>query len=346
MTRRTIRTASLLLLLIAAAGCSDYSAPSSTYDPPSDTTFADGLWTSSGSLPAIFRLSSSQLQSSGSVSPATSITTSSASLFTLNSVAFDAAGTLWMTSQHDSLLLAFRRSALVTSGVRIASRVIASDDSSLSAPSALAFDAAHGLWVANSGNGTIVRFDSAQLASAGRPTPVVILSQLGHPTGLAFDASGSLWFSDNHANRLAKFSAAQLSHSGTILPEVVINNFAGSFSSPSGLAFDGAGNLWVANTGRSTVIALGSDQLNASGRPIPRIVISPTDSTASLPVGLAFDDHGSLWVVYGEGLIAKYDHAALAASGAPAPAVRLVINDHILFWSPAFWPKPAGLPLR
>ena len=35
----------------------------------------------------------------------TTVTTASASLLALNSIAFDDAGTMWVASQHDSLLL-------------------------------------------------------------------------------------------------------------------------------------------------------------------------------------------------------------------------------------------------
>ena len=117
MMRSTVRTTTSLLMILACASCADYSAPSSVPNPP-DTTFAEGLWTMSGSLPAILRLSSSQLQASDSVTPATSITTNSAALGGFNGIAFDAAGTMWVTSQQASALLAFKQSSLENSGVR------------------------------------------------------------------------------------------------------------------------------------------------------------------------------------------------------------------------------------
>jgi sugar lactone lactonase YvrE len=333
-----------LLLSVACASCADYSAPSRAPDPP-DPTFEDGLWTLSGILPGIFRLTSSQLQASDTVTPATSITSSSAALDGFNSIAFDAAGTLWMTSQTDSTLLAFSRSTLATSGERVASTVIASAHGSLDAPSALAFDATGGLWVANTNNGTLVRYDSAQLATGGTPTPKVILSGVGHPTGLAFDAAGGLWFSDGAAHRISKYGAAQLETSGFKLPEVVLTSNGPDISNPVGLAFDAAGNLWIANSGLLNVVALQANHLATTAFVHADIVISP-GSFSSLPLGLAFDEHQNLWVVYAEGVVTEYDHAALAASGTPAPAVRLMIKDHVLFRSLAFWPKPAGLPLR
>jgi sugar lactone lactonase YvrE len=345
MMRFTARAAMSLLTMVACVSCADYSAPSRVPDPPV-TTFADGLWTMSGSLPAILRLASPQLQVSDSVLPATAITTGSAALGGFNSMAFDAAGTMWVTSQQDSVLLAFQQPTLATSGMRVASMVIASADGSLDAPSALAFDASHNLWVANTNNGTLVRYDSAQLVRGGTPTPKVILSGVGHPTGLAFDAAGGLWFSEGGTHRIAKYSAAQLDTSGFKLPDVVVTSEGPDIGNPIGLAFDAAGNLWIANSGQSNVTALLANHLATTGFVHADIVISSNSTLPALPLGLAFDDHGNLWVAYAEGVLTQYDQAALAVSGAPVPAVRVVINDHQLFRSLAFWPKPAGLPLN
>ena len=344
MMRFTIRATASLLIIIASASCSDYSAVSRAPDPP-DTTFEDGLWTVSGTLPAIFRLTTAQLQTGGDIAPATAITTSSAALTGFNGVAFDAAGTLWMTSQADSTLLAFSRASLATSGTRAASRVIRAANGSLDAPSALAFDASHRLWVANTNSGTIVRFDSAQLAVSGGPTPSVILSGVGHPTGLAFDAEGGLWFSEGGAHRIAKYSAAQLDTSGFKLPEVVLTSQGPDIGNPIGLAFDAAGSLWIANSGQSNVIALHANHLTTTAFVNADVVISPSSTTPSLPLGLAFDDHGNLWVVYAEGVLREYDRSVLGASGSPVPAL-VTINDHTFLRSAAFWPKPAGLPIN
>ncbi len=345
MLRLTVRTSASLLLIIASASCSDYSAVSRAPDPP-DTTFEDGLWSISGTLPGIVRLAAPQLQAGGEITPATAITTSSAALTGFNGVAFDAAGTLWMTSQSDSALLAFSRNALAASGARVASTVISSVGGSLDAPSALAFDASHRLWVANTNNGTIVRFDSAQLAASGRPTPSVILSGVGHPTGLAFDAAGGLWFSQGGGHRVARYGAAQLDTSGFKLPEIVLTSEGPDIGNPIGLAFDAAGNLSIANSGQANVIAIHANHLTATASVHADVVISSSSTAPSLPLGLTFDDHGNLWVVYAEGVLTQYAHSALATSGAPVPAVRIDIKGHPFLRSAAFWPKPAGLPLN
>jgi sugar lactone lactonase YvrE len=335
-------TATVLLLVVTMSCGYDSNGP---YGPP-EPSAVEGLWTSSGVNPAILRLAPSQLLATGSVTAATAITTSSAALFDLTGIAFDANGTLWLTSESDSMLVAFPPTSLSRSGSAAAAVVIATNNSSLSAPIAIAFDRKHRLWVANSENGTLVRFDPAQLAASGSPVPTVTISGLGRPAGLAFDAAGSLWVLDTRRVKLASFSEAQLDTSGFLVPRVVISALAGSMATPSGIAFDADGNLWVSNIGNQTVVAFSPAQLAATGTPAPHVVLSANAGSLSIPTGLAFDSEGSLWVMGGARVLAKFPKTSLGATGAPAPSVQLTFTAYTEFWNVAFWPKPAGLPLN
>jgi len=299
----------------------------------------------SGSPPAILRLDPAQLTDTGQRVPATIVTTPSAGLTTLAGVAFDAAGNLWVASDDDSVLLAFDPGALSSSGTKAASRVITPTRGSLSGPIGLAFDSHQALWVVNRQSATLVRFDPAQLAAGGAQAPAVVLSAPGNPVAIAFDAAGSLWVSDNDFRVIYKYTAAQLAASGSPPPAFVLTA-ADSLVNPTGIAFDAAGNLWVANNGRSDLLAFTPAQLAGAGPLEPNVVITSTGGSLGIPIGLAFEEDGSLWVVGGTGVLAKFAPASLAASGAPAPSVKLKISGHVLFWSVALWPKPAGLPLN
>ena len=335
---------STLALLLIVAGCSgDSMAP---VTPPPNPSTPEGLWTSSAAAPAVLGLTSNQLLSSGDRQPATNIFTSSAALSTLNGVAFDTDGTLWVTSQIDSQLVAFSPAALAKGGSTVATTVIRTHEGSLSEPTALAFDSQHRLWVANAGNGTIARFDREQLSAGGSPTPSVVISNNGSPIGLAFDAAGSLWVSDIHKHRLEGYSADQIAASGAPTPHVLIGISSAAFTTPAGLAFDSHGNLWVINSANQTVVSFGADQLAVSGAPVPHIVLSSNAGSLSVPAGLAFDAQGSLWVIGGNGDLEKFASASLGATGAPAPNVHIAVRGFALFWSAAFWPRPAGLPLN
>jgi sugar lactone lactonase YvrE len=353
MTRSSVVRRILLAVVAFTVACGyDGTSPYSQTPPPppdgapSSTTPRDGLWTASGSDPALLRFGATQLAASGTVAAGTTITTASASLMTLNAIAFDDAGTMWVASQNDSLLLGFAAGRLETTKVAIATHVIAPANGSLAAPTGLAFDRQKRLWVANSTAGTLVRYEPVQLSTGGRQVPSVTLTGIGRPTAVAFDASGALWVSDGNANRIARYGAAKLAASGAPAPDVVISGGASTLQAPAGLAFDTDGRLWVANGERRDVVAFGAAQLAAGGSIAPAIVLVPSNRSVSVPTGLAFDDAGSLWVVSGDGLLARYDRAQLTASGEPNASATLRVDAHVMLWSLAFWPKLRGLPIN
>jgi sugar lactone lactonase YvrE len=345
MNRTTLRRWMLAGLLTITAGCSYDSTDPGRYGQPNDV-LNEGLWIASGSAAAIERLALSQLVASGSPSPVTTVTTASASLATLNTIAFDVDGTMWIASQEASLLLAFSPARLAASGLQVASRVIAPTAESFNRPIGIAFDRQHRLWVLNSQNGAMVRFDAAQIAASGAPAPAVVITGIGHPSAFAFDAAGSLWIADIRVSTLAKYSAAQLEASGSPAPQVVLSANQSSLANPSGLAFDAAGNLWVANLGTETIVSFGQAQLAATGSPAPRVTLSSTDASLAGPAGMAFDGDGSLWVMNVDGPLVKLGRADIAATGAPRPSVQLTPNGVARVWNVAFWPTPNGLPLN
>jgi sugar lactone lactonase YvrE len=332
---------------LGAAGCGDGVMPTGSPSPPPSPPPAAlaGLWTVSGDPPAIVRLAPSQLAGSGARAPATTITTPSAVLNTLASVAFDRNGTLWVTSADESLLLGFAAGELGTSGSHPATTVIQSVNGSLQSPLGLAFDGTGRLWVANLDGGTLVRFDGPQLAAAGPVPPAVVVAGVGHPAAVAFDADGSMWVADNQAQTLARYDRAQLSSTGAPPPAVVLTAVNASLASPSGLAFDSFGTLWVANLGNRSVVGYDRAQLAASGSPMPRVVLRPADGSLTLPAGLAFAADGSLWVVGASGTLTSFDRASLGTAGVSTASGRLTVTERSILWSAAFWPRPVGLPI-
>ena len=341
-----LRRSAIVTLLVVAGACG-YDSNAPEYDPPPIADANEGLWVASGIDPAILRLAPSQLRSNGRQVASTTVTTSSASLFTISGIAFDDAGTMWVASADDSLVLAFSPEILATSGLSEASAVIAPVEQSLRAPAGIAFDRLQRLWVANFETGTLVRFDPGQLAFGGGQVPAVTIAGLSGPTALAFDESGALWVANSHSSTLVKFSAAQLDASGSPRPEVVLSASEGSLSAPFALAFDASGKLWVGNIGTAAIVAFTPELLAATGSPAPAVTIASLgEGSFVIPVGLAFDADGSLWVVGGDAALYKFAPATIAVGGKPEPSTQLFVDDHSLLSGIAFWPKVPGLPVN
>jgi sugar lactone lactonase YvrE len=127
----------------------------------------------------------------------------------------------------------------------------------LAAPSGLALDLAGNLFIAdgvmNSKLGRILRVE----AGTGRVTTV--LSNLRQPSGLAFQSPGSLCFAESGANQIRCVNLAN--RSVRLIAGVGAAGYSGDggpaecarLNRPSGINFDGAGRLYIADTGNQRV---------------------------------------------------------------------------------------------
>jgi sugar lactone lactonase YvrE len=182
-----------------------------------------------------------------------------------------------------------------------------------------------GLWIANNGAQTVVQYTAGQLGSttSAPPATAVGTGTTGN-RGVAFDASGNLWVTLSGNNAVVEYTAGQLSASGTPTPAVTLSATAGSLSGPRALAFDASGNLWVANSSGPTLVAFTVSQLASSGSPTPAVTLSASSGSLNMPVGLAFDASGNLWVANdGNASVVEFTVSQLASSGSPTPAVTL-----------------------
>lgn len=139
--------------------------------------------------------------------------------------------------------------------------------SGLQNPQGLAFDGNGNLYVANSGAGTILRYDSGGMAS-------VFASGLNDPAGLAFDDHGDLYVANQDAGTIMRYDS---DGTGSV--------FASGLSDPQYLAFGGGGNLYVSGT--HTV-----QEFDNNGN--ENWVMTPSESV----YGIAFDGAGSLCLAF------------------------------------------------
>jgi len=117
----------------------------------------------------------------------------------------------------------------------------------------------------------------------------------------------------------------------------------GALPPPQGLAFDGAGNLWVNFSG--TIARLVPADLAGSGAKTITPTIQIATDVASLPTGIAFDEGGGLWLAYSAGKFGRLAPSQLLASGNVAPSVIITSPDVAYADWFAIYPAPAATPL-
>lgn len=197
----------------------------------------------------------------------------------------DGSGRLWVADANNNRVLEYDNP--LTSPV--ANRVIgqpgfASDTpntggisaSSLWEPLAIAVDSAGRLWVADAGNHRVLEYDNPLTSpvanrvlgqpdfTSGTPnTGGISASSLSSPAGVAVDASGRLFVAEQGNNRVLEYdnpltsSVANRVFGQPNFTSGTANNggvSASSLWSPTGVAVDGGGRLWVTEQGNNRVL--------------------------------------------------------------------------------------------
>ena len=142
----------------------------------------------------------------------------------------------------------------------------ASTKAQLNSPQGVAVDAAGNYYVADTGNnvvrkvaanGTITTLAGTGTAGFAGDNGAAASAQLNSPQGVAVDGSGNVYIADTQNSRVRKVSGGTISTvagSGTI-------GFGGDggagtsaqLNTPTGLAVDGSGNLYIADFGNNVV---------------------------------------------------------------------------------------------
>ena len=150
-------------------------------------------------------------------------------------------------------------------------------------PVAIAIDANHNAWVANSDADTVTKVspDGSQITS---------YNCCDEPDGIAIDQRGYVWVANFFDS-----SISQLASDGTVVSSGYSDNGA-SIAHPQGIAIDGAGHVWVANfRGKSVTELAGSAAVS------PGQILSPgagyaADAGMETEYAIAIDASGNLWI--------------------------------------------------
>jgi hypothetical protein len=208
------------------------------------------------------------------------------------SIAFDAAGDLWVSSEGQKTgLVELTPKQIAKSGAPTPTIFITEANF---VPTAIRFDGSDNLWVTRFQSGTtlqqFLRFAPGDRAASGAPNPglTVDIPNGLHPVDLAFDGSGNLWTAGVIANNevVEMFSAGDLSGSGEISPTPAVSitstAFGGPFAGPciAGIDFDRAGDLWVSTqaangcSGVNQIVEFTPSQLSGGGDLTPSVVLA------------------------------------------------------------------------
>jgi uncharacterized protein (TIGR03437 family) len=194
------------------------------------------------------------------------------------------------------------------------------------------------LYVADSANNRVLRFRDPFANSKAQPDAVygqpdfntltanssgISASSMSKPFAVACDAAGNLWVADTGNNRLLRFGANSLNSTPPPPADTVIGQkdfvsylpdgggtiSASGLDTPSGLAFDAQGNLYVSDSNNERVLefpasVLGPGNQNSAATAVfgaanlaTRGVSNPvSNSSLALPVGLDVDSSGKVYV--------------------------------------------------
>ena len=215
--------------------------------------------------------------------------------------------------------------------------------SQLAHPVGVAVDAAGNLFIADQENNRVERVSTsgvlsfvAGTGSPGAPTPGAALSSsLHNPQGVAVDPAGDVYIADTFNNVIEKVTpsgvlsiVAGTGSAGAPTPGPATSS---ALSSPSDVAVDSAGNVYIADSGSYDVLRVapsGTLSIVAGtgswGTPVP----GPASSSAlGHPAALAVDSSGDLYIAdSGEHMIEQITPsgtlsivAGSGSYGAPTP---------------------------
>lgn len=286
--------------------------------------------------------------------------------------AFDSTGNLWVVDQGANRVLEYpaplsagEAATLVIGQMGFTGRDSATNSTGLNAPQGLAFDSGGNLWVVDTSNNRVLEYPTpiftgeAATVVIGQANftgngPATTPTGLNQPESIAFDSGGNLWVADALNDRVVEYPRP-LSTGEAATLVIGASNFTTQndevsrtgLSTPSGLAFDSSGNLWVADgvrvleyappfsSGGEASLVIGQSSFTDSST-------YTTSAGLNLPYALAFDSSHNLWVAdYGNNRVLEY-----APPFSDHQAATIVIGQTDFTSSettPVFSPTSAGL---
>lgn len=253
---------------------------------------------------------------------------------------------LWSTNANNASgqLLGFAGADLAATGAPGA-KVAMKGAPGAGVGSAVAFDKDGNLWTLGGTTTDVAlsRYPAASFAASGEKTPdrkiaPVLPGCVPQLTALAFEPSGALWINVLCADRLLRVAPETLSASNEYTPAET--DFALGTHGPRGIAFDAAGNMWVADATSLHLYPAASLAAGQAHVSTFKIDVKTAGDAELPPDALAFDKDGNLWVTsFGGNKVSKLTPADLLPVGSAksvVPSVTMTISVGALLESLAF----------
>ena len=196
-------------------------------------------------------------------------------------IAVDTLGNVYVADQENHTIRKITSAGVVTTLAGTAGQPGHAEGSGAAAtfdePASIAVDAAGTLYVADQGNQTIRRVTSTGLVTTLAGTATMsgtadgdgAAARFGSPAGVAVDASGSLYVADQSTIRQVTSAGRVTTFAGSagVIGGTDGAGGAARFNQPAGMAVDGAGNVYVADSGNATIrkVVLAGDVTTFAG---------------------------------------------------------------------------------
>jgi sugar lactone lactonase YvrE len=246
-------------------------------------------------------------------------TGSAASFWNPTGVAVDSAGNVYVADESNNQIRKITSGGAVTIFAGLTTGVAGHANgtgtaASFSAPNGIAIDSSGNLWVTDSANNVIRKITTPGAVvttpygsgTAGRNNADGVAAEFNTPTAIAVDpVSGNLFVADHGNNEIRELNVSTTAV--TLFAGLASGNSghsngtgnAASFTAPSGIAIDSAGNLYVADTNNSEIrmITPAAVVTTYAGSTTAGYVNGSSSAAEfDYPFGIAIDSSGNLYV--------------------------------------------------